>query len=152
RTFLVNASLSHQSRGLPLRFMAPWLDHVYLTNQQDLPWFKQHLPHTTIAYAGDTKYDRVIERTKEHAEQITQFSQHTRQTFGERIILVLGSCWEADLTIFLQAWAHLSSAQKNKFAIIFAPHDTSLSHLQTIESRLNQGRQDVMRFSRWMND
>jgi 3-deoxy-D-manno-octulosonic-acid transferase len=88
---------------------------------------------------GDTRYDKVIDN------KINLVNDNTISNFIQnQKVLILGSSWNTEETIFKQALE--SGLIKEK--VIIAPHDISEKHLNQIETLFNQ---NIIRYSNFSN-
>jgi 3-deoxy-D-manno-octulosonic-acid transferase len=79
---------------------------------------------TRVLQAGDTRFDRVMQ-LREHAE-LLPMAEVFRQ---ESLLLVAGSCWEAEESIIR---AYIAAKGMKDWKLILVPHDVSESHIQAI--------------------
>jgi 3-deoxy-D-manno-octulosonic-acid transferase len=150
--YLVNASQSHRGLDAIKRSLLKFFKIIFFTNNDSLVEEISHVQATVVKIVGDTKYDRVLERATTNSQQIAELREKIIQSYGDRKVVVLGSCWPKDVEIFLSGWQQLSSNEQNQVALIFAPHDVTQEHIKHIEQQILAVKSDYIRFSRWMND
>src|SRR5690606_8725732 len=86
-----------------------------------------------ISVVGDTKYDRVLERS----DQVEKSGCKERINLlrNQRRTIILGSCYEPDISLFLNARAADPRLSEDWFTIL-ATHDTSDSTIAHTKSLL----------------
>ncbi|MFK7899923.1 MAG: 3-deoxy-D-manno-octulosonic acid transferase [Cyclobacteriaceae bacterium] len=85
------------------------------------------LSFLNVTYAGDTRYDRVIELAK-YKKEIPQV-----KTFkGEERLLVLGSSWKEDIEVFLAFFKNIPKGWK----VIIAPHEVENNAVENLQKQL----------------
>lgn len=150
--YLVNVSHISGNGGFIRNRLLNYFSGIFVVSNDEVIKFNRINKSIKKAVVGDTKYDRVIERSLENSPHIRELREKISETYADRAVIILGSCWDADLDIFFSAWKQLSEKLRNHFAIVIAPHDISKDHLNDIETKLRSINQDFIRFSRWMND
>jgi 3-deoxy-D-manno-octulosonic-acid transferase len=85
-----------------------------------------------ITVTGDTRYDQVWSRARQPASPLVQSLRSARPT------LVSGSTWPSDEEHLLPAWTKIRDKIPDARMVI-APHETSDSHLRSIESWARAG-------------
>lgn len=126
RLDLIDASQSigEASSGLK-RFarqqLLRYFDTIFTVTEQDAVFFQTTyaLPADKVIVAGDTKYDRVLERARAQSSQ----GRHLSDAFGgdSRCRLVLGSAHKADAELWLDSWQQLGDEAKG-WQVVIAPH------------------------------
>lgn len=101
-----------------------YFTHLFVQNQYSLQLLKHHQIHHA-SYAPDTRFDRVA-----HIAQQAKELPFIEQFKGEKKLLVLGSSWPADESLF----ATISPNILVHYKLLIAPHEIHESHLQQIES------------------
>lgn len=110
------------------------------------------LPPKSVQVAGDTKYDRVVERVR-HYHQVTSSQLHPALTRNERYTgrLVIGSAHRPDVDIVLRARSLLPASIRSKWQLIIAPHDISHEMISWIINSCQAEGLRVWRYSQ-LND
>lgn len=80
-----------------------------------LSHFSQN-PH--IFVSGDTRYDRVFSNRQEW-QPIAEMQYFLGENNNPQTVILLGSCWKAEIEMMLAIWQNLPSNIK----LIFAPHE-----------------------------
>jgi 3-deoxy-D-manno-octulosonic-acid transferase len=80
----------------------------------------------TISVAGDTRYDRVLEISKQ-AKSFPLIESFK----GEKKLLIAGSTWPADEKILIELLPFLPKNWK----LVLAPHELDANHLQLMENQ-----------------
>lgn len=126
--------------GKPFRKTLSCFTHFF--TQDDYSKTLLHsLNLTNATFSGDTRYDRVSEiaLTKKDISVVVEFK-------GESKLLVVGSCWSEDIDVLLPAFETLS---KKGWKFVLAPHSIDTSHIDQLESKLNNF--SIKRYSRFSN-
>lgn len=120
---LIDATLSENSqryRALGKRFYRAVysdLDRILAISEEDARRFSVCVPnHGGISIAGDTRFDRVMERKQAHRKPMLAAPN------GARIVIMAGSTWPKDESHLLPALERLASTEKNLLLVI-APHE-----------------------------
>ncbi len=93
------------------------IEKILAISDDDAVRFRESVPdHPGISVAGDTRYDRVMERKKNNQASKPRIDKRGRLT------IVAGSTWPKDEVHLLDALARLAKADKNLLVII-APHE-----------------------------
>ncbi len=122
-TVLVDATLSGSSRRFSgvgrraYRSIYSALDRILAISDADAERFRASVPgHGSIAVAGDTRFDRVLERWEERHETRLAFDP------GGRRVVIAGSTWPQDEKHLLPALARLLASHPDVCAVL-APHE-----------------------------
>lgn len=122
-TILIDATLSESSyrfKALGRRFyraVYDGLDRILAISERDARRFLACVPdHRGISVAGDTRFDRVMERKRNHLRSADPFEK------GGRTVVLAGSTWPKDEARLLPALARLAAAEKSLLLVI-APHE-----------------------------
>lgn len=114
-------------------------NHFFVQNEESKKLL-QSIDIDNVTVAGDTRFDRVYETTK-NAKEIPQIKLFK----GTDTTFVVGSCWPEDLTVLVP---HIdNNIGKQKF--IIAPHELKESFLREIETSLGAR---TIRYSKINND
>lgn len=89
-----------------------------------------------LVVAGDTKYDRVLERVEERKAQFEDLKRQLQEFLSGARVLVMGSAWPDDVRAFAPIYAELKAFDP-KIKLIIAPHDLSAANLESIEKELS---------------
>ncbi|MBL7075745.1 hypothetical protein ISS37_10970 [candidate division KSB1 bacterium] len=101
---------------------------------------------TNIQVFGDSRYDRVSERSLCSKDEIEKLG---RELKGKRVI-VAGSTWPPCHCRLLPAFARLS-AEENHLLLILVPHEPSDPILAEIESLCRSHHLSLIHYSRWLD-
>ncbi len=122
-SILIDATLSRGSYRLTTlgrrfyRSVYNDLDRILAISEPDALRFSACVPdHRGISIAGDTRFDRVIERKRNHRRPAMEK--------GRRTVVLAGSTWPKDESRLLPALSRLAAAEKDLLLII-APHEPS---------------------------
>lgn len=96
-------------------------DEIYSINSDNFNYFNKLNIDTNIIDAADTRYDRIMEKVTENLESDLLNKDHLKN----RKVLVLGSSWEEDETIF----SKVIHDYKEKIFTIIAPHEPTKEHI-----------------------
>lgn len=98
--------------------------YFFVQNIETANTLKNHQIYNSLV-TGDTRFDRVIETSKEviELETIKKFK-------GEELLIVLGSSWEKEETLLFNYLQQKKESEHYK--IIIAPHDISQKHIDFI--------------------
>ncbi len=102
--------------------------HIFVQNQKSFDLLES-VGIKNVTIAGDTRFDRVsiLASDKKELPLIEQFKSNEK-------LLIIGSCWDADLEILIP---FLNKLDKNLHVII-APHEIHQEKIQKISKRLNK--------------
>jgi 3-deoxy-D-manno-octulosonic-acid transferase len=104
---------------------------ILCVTESDVSIYRNNLdPAITTIVAGDTKYDRVIERARDARNNPLNVEKITAGKF----VLVAGSTWGEDEEILVPAIKHLAQEHGERFLCILAPHEPTPQHLSLIET------------------
>jgi len=101
------------------------IDHIYPITREDERNLYQYLRLSganEIDTLGNTRYDRVLERARNHRTVSTLPGNHTHPVF------IAGSIWPADNRILLPALSEVLRSHSG-LQVILAPHEPSEQHL-----------------------
>jgi 3-deoxy-D-manno-octulosonic-acid transferase len=122
-TVLIDATLSESSKrysGIGRRVYASVysdIEKIVAISEDDANRFRESVPdHPGITVAGDTRYDRVMERKKNNRANKPRIDTRGRLT------IIAGSTWPKDEQHLLGALAKLTAGNENLFVVI-APHE-----------------------------
>lgn len=103
------------------------IDRVGAIDESDAERLRQQgVRPDRIGVTGDTRYDQVWARSQRSAPPLVERLRSARPT------LVAGSTWPADEEHLLSAWTRIRDKIPDA-RLIIAPHETSASHLRSIE-------------------
>lgn len=102
-------------------------DHFFVQNKNTFELLKK-LGIDKVTISGDTRYDRVIQRSKESKGNIIIESWIN----SDDVTLIIGSCWSDDLEILIPFIN--SNKIYNKY--ILAPHQIDKQQISSIQNRL----------------
>lgn len=109
--------------GTLFRSILNCFDHFFVQNQQSVGLL-QSIGIDQVTHAGDTRFDRV--------EEITRQSQEVpiaAQFKGVQKLMVIGSAWPEDMEVLFP----FINENKNRLKFIIAPHELSEDFLIAIE-------------------
>jgi 3-deoxy-D-manno-octulosonic-acid transferase len=99
------------------------------------------LKHPKVEAIGDTRYDQVLERSKEARKRHIM-----PQRIAEgKLVFVVGSSWPEDEAVIIPAFLELRRSIPNLLMII-VPHEPTIEHIENLEAEL-VGRASSIRFS-----
>lgn len=146
--FLVDATMRDTSlRLLPLiksfhKILFGSLTKILTVSNSDEIGFKKfELNVKRIISVGDTRFDRVYQRSLLAKEKNLIKSE---LLYGKKVFVV-GSSWEQDEEVIFPAFTKLAQ-NDNSVIMIIAPHEPTLLHLEKIENEFT-GKLKTIRFS-----
>jgi 3-deoxy-D-manno-octulosonic-acid transferase len=120
--------------------------YILTVSEEDSNGFKEFkLDNTKIKHVGDTRFDRVFQRSRNAKEK----SLIKQSILSNKKILIAGSSWEQDEEVLIPSFIKLSKFQKDLLLII-APHEPTIQHLEKLENDF-RGELDTIRFSHLNN-
>ena len=143
---LINASPSLRDRQSRLsrcvkKAMLKFFHRIYVVSEADFKFFTKYFAVSSdkLLIAGDSKYDRVYERSQEalnkgSALEKVAYFQHGPEPFSR---LIVGSAWEPDYKVALSALSVLRSHKFKHYVkpeLIIALHEPSEEALLKLES------------------
>ncbi len=118
-------------------------ERLFLVDKPDLDYFESTLSLSPrkLTVVGDTKYDRVFERSRQEQKAAEDMVTLFERTASNMHRLVIGSAWHPDIEGALDAFRSLKmqreSSEKNHFAkdwqVVIASHDVSRSMIEWIK-------------------
>lgn len=113
------------------RKMLAWCDYIFTVTQRDVETvmsFSKNLRRTNCIAAGETKFDRVIQRQLNSRSDVALMRQRLSQRLVEGRRIVIGSAWPSDVDIIMPVFGHF----KENWSIIIAPHDVRSEMIASI--------------------
>lgn len=133
-TYLINASLSTSSQFsffkiLAKKMLYPYFRQIFVLSPSERNNISKYLNISMdkLITSGDTKYDRVYERSLTNIGQVMELSTYLNKYCTPNQRLIVGSSWEKDTTLALDTL--LLFQKKNMSSnkqIIIAPHKVNL--------------------------
>jgi len=151
RTIVIDATAITMPTGLKLiwkRWLLQFVDFVAAVSDADSNILQQIARAERVLLLGDTKYDRVIERSNSRQEALTINSQLFNEKFGTKRRLIVGSAWPQDVAAALQAYRHVLKENPFDWQLIIAPHQTTESMYAHIEMACVGAGLQSMRWSK----
>jgi 3-deoxy-D-manno-octulosonic-acid transferase len=144
---LIDATLSPSSRRTSntgrrfYRNVYSNIDKIIAISESDAERFRDTAPgHSAITTAGDTRFDRVMERKVGGGKVGFDLAGQ------DRLVVICGSTWPRDESRLLPALADLMSRDDSVFVVI-APHEPHESRLAELSSWANSSGFTVERAS-----
>ncbi|MCE7041870.1 3-deoxy-D-manno-octulosonic acid transferase [Dyadobacter sp. CY312] len=109
------------------RKLLTYFDHIFVQNEESLQLLKSiHIDHCSLA--GDTRFDRVsaIASSVKDLPLVAAFK-------GDRVCMVAGSVWEADMEVLIPA----VNALKKPVKMIIAPHEIKSEEIESWRGKLS---------------
>ncbi|MEZ4743595.1 MAG: glycosyltransferase N-terminal domain-containing protein [Bdellovibrionota bacterium] len=157
KVYLINASLSESDKNKKnnksifiKKTLFHFIDQIYTTDRNELTKLKTQfsLQDSKIQIAGDTKYDRVIERTHNNFNNIEQSKKSLNSFLGPSPRLIIGSAWPADYKLVLDCYCdNLNDTIRKNWNIIIALHEPSIENIKNLEAMCNNLDLKYQRFS-----
>jgi 3-deoxy-D-manno-octulosonic-acid transferase len=149
--FLINASFSPKStrfwpvaRSFQKTLMSSFRA-ILAISDDDAKRARRIIPrHVRLIVAGDSRYDRVVERTKQSFAELPSLQNSVRDHF----VLVAGSTHSADEEILLPAITAVAQRHPD-FLCLLVPHDPLPSALKQIETKCRDIGLDFLLLSQW---
>jgi 3-deoxy-D-manno-octulosonic-acid transferase len=125
-------------------------DRIYAVSEQDRDDLRRlyGLSADAVIVAGDTKYDRVVERTRSRASDTQALGEILDRAGKRPHRLVLGSAHRPDVEVLLKGRLRLDDGEAGRWQLVLAPHDIDQAMLTWIEERCRKDGLAVRRFSR----
>ncbi len=150
--FIVDATYS-QSSNRSLFFVKSFYKELYskitrimtVTEKDREGFLSLGLDENKILTAGDTRYDRVYQKSIEAQKK----NLLDKNIFGDNPVFVFGSSWGADEDVVFPGVKKLLE-RKFKMKMIVAPHEPTIPHLEGIEKYFNPEIKTI-RFSEMRN-
>ncbi|NRA65154.1 MAG: hypothetical protein HRU19_11770 [Pseudobacteriovorax sp.] len=126
-----------------------YIDAIFTVNESDKSMFQDLAPHLEdrMWAIGDTKYERVLQRTIERKELWLSLKSELDKKWGERHRMILGSAWHKEVELFLNSVDDIKT-KYGLLPVIIAPHDVSAEMIAWIEQRCDAKSLSWARFSR----
>ena len=126
-TIFRSNQLFFKSYGGFYRKMLAYFDHLFVQNDLSLQ-LMHNIGINQCSLAGDTRFDRVyaIAQGIRNLPEIAAFK-------NDRLCMVAGSVWEADMQVLIPALNKLDKPLK----VILAPHEINTSHMESWRKQLN---------------
>lgn len=122
------------------------MKHILTVSESDVKNFNYfELEKVNIKKVGDTRFDRVYERSLAASKQ----NLIKEEIILNKKIIVAGSTWEQDEDVIIPAFIKLTKYETNSLLII-APHEPNIIHLENLESAF-EGKLKTIRFSHLNN-
>lgn len=125
-------------------------DRIYAVSEQDRDALLRlyELPADAVLVTGDTKYDRVVERTRSLARETKSLGETLDRAGTRPHRLVLGSAHRPDVEVLLKGRLRLGEVEAGRWQLVLAPHDVGEAMLTWVEERCRKDGLTVQRFSR----
>lgn len=123
-------------RGIKSRKMLRWFTHFFVQNEESKRLLNSiNLNNVTVA--GDTRFDRVYEITKQSGELplIEKFAKN-------ELVMVAGSSWKPDEELILRYF----NESDHSFKLIIAPHEIHKENFNRIIKAVSSGK-NVVKYS-----
>ena len=123
-------------RQISRRWLARFFDRIYVVDEKDLDAFTKALgrPAPITSPVGDTKYDRVLERSREVNTDAALLTKKITENFPGRNFIA-GSIYSEDLDVLIPAFTDVLSGC-NDWNLILVPHHPKLEFVDGIKRRL----------------
>lgn len=140
--YLINyARRKYNDRPGPLQdCLLQSFKHIFTVSREDL----RYLPQPISLVAGDTKYDRVIERANEGAASPKAL---LAPYLVNKKALIIGSAWPEDVECVLGAVPLLAAKHREALALVIVPHDLSGENLRHMEGMITAKKFNIHRVS-----
>jgi len=146
--FLIDATMKKNSpRKFPIiksfhKFLFSHFEKILTISELDKSGFLEFdLPENKLIVAGDTRYDRVYQKSQNALKQKIL----NEKIIEGKIIFVAGSTWPEDEEVLIPALVRLHQFEKNLLSII-VPHEPTIQTLEQIEFELKP-KISTIRFS-----
>ncbi|MCX6155561.1 MAG: hypothetical protein NT007_15520 [Candidatus Kapabacteria bacterium] len=108
-------------------------NNIFTTSEEHTKYFKA-LPVLHVETGFDTRYDRILQKVDQaRTEPIINKGYYPDGT----VVIVLGSSWEPDESLAIEAWNNLDNKLQQKIKFIFVPHEPTISHILSLQSKLD---------------
>lgn len=91
---------------------------IFTQDEKSKQLLHQFSQNPNIFVTGDTRYDRVFSNRQEW-QPIPEMNYFLGESYSRQNVLLLGSCWAAEIEMMLGIWATFPANVK----LIFAPHE-----------------------------
>lgn len=121
------------------------LSRILVIRESDKQAFVQYgIDPEKIVVAGDTRFDQVLARQRSATTSAIPASLLDRWKEEGRTIIILGSAWEEDITIF---FASQSLKRSDKIAWVVVPHEPTDANLTAMEHTIGGNIQYLSSYS-----
>ncbi len=106
------------------------IDHIYPITETDMALIQKYFDlseHTEIDVLGNTRYDRVLERSQHHKD-----THLLPQGFQHQPTVIAGSIWPNDNRVILPALMQILQDYE-QLKLVLAPHEPNTHHLSELE-------------------
>lgn len=110
------------------------VNQIFVVSSSDAKFFEQWLriPSDRLIVAGDTKFDRVIERARLQAETVSELRTRFREVWspeGTDLILIGGSVHLSDVELLMSVFSYQGL---ERVRLLLVPHDISSGNIAKI--------------------
>lgn len=121
------------------------LSHILVIRESDKQAFTRYgIDPSKISVAGDTRFDQVLGRQRLSTASAMPESLLNRWREEGRSIIVLGSAWEEDITIF---FGSESLKHSEKIAWVVVPHEPTKANLTAMQNTIGGNIQYLSKYS-----
>jgi 3-deoxy-D-manno-octulosonic-acid transferase len=135
KVFLINASLKSTSMlSLFLKKqLLKFFDKIFTVSDFEKRRFCKEfeLPEDRVIIVGDSKYDRVVARVK----ALEKKPRHFAQLSSKKQKLILGSAWQQDCDVLLEAYTKFREVYPDRIQLVFAPHQPTQEFLSSLRGQ-----------------
>jgi 3-deoxy-D-manno-octulosonic-acid transferase len=139
RLVLLDASRSIRAQtDFYYRWTMRCFTHIFCVSEPDLRHFQESIgTKACVALTGDTKYDRVLQRSEMHSEKFASLRTTLAPLTDGRFVMLIGSAWEADMLLLGPAFARLRELSDRNPLLIVVPHDIGPNNIRKIRHPLD---------------
>ncbi len=136
--YLLNGCKNENHQGIlsifVKRLLLRMFDRLCVLSLADKEFFKNKLKvqEKSILVTGDTKYDRVFERVEINKQKSLEFVRFMNGIYGALPRLIVGSAWEKDATLCLDALVLRKKQNKIPAQLVIVPHEPTIKHIEEI--------------------
>ncbi|NTU54389.1 MAG: 3-deoxy-D-manno-octulosonic acid transferase [Chlorobiaceae bacterium] len=114
-------------------------DLILTISDKDRKAFRDRFGCQNVQRAGDPRFDQVVERKNNSAEQASKL----KPLFQGRMVLVGGSTWEPDESILVPAWL----TQQKRLSLVLVPHQVDRQNIERLINDLRKKNIDAVTIS-----
>lgn len=152
--YLVDAVIRRERRETRTRqrmraFFFTYFHHIFTVGAEDKDILVRTygLSSEMVSVTGDTKYDRVVERTAANHDEALRTCAPIRRLSSGRLNLIVGSAHRPDIEAILKARRTLGP-DAGRWFLIIAPHDVDEAMVGWIEEKVQQEGLTSARYTR----
>ncbi len=134
------------------KFVLSFFDKVFLVSENDRGQYASLGVGAKIEIAGDTKYDRVLERLDSQTGQVKRIQEIFHSVFGSKKFFIVGSGWRPEIELGLTVFVQLPQEVRAGWRLILAPHDIGKDMVNWIQGAASERGLKLLLFSQLLDE